>query len=495
MDATTLRGLLAHRDLHVRLAVAEDELAPGALDVPVRWVHGTDLADPTPFLTDQLVLLTTGTQFGEGADIDAYVRRLQEAGVCGLGFGTDVVRAGIPPALVDACRAARMPLFEVPYRTPFIAIARVHTEAIAAQAFARRSWALSAQRAIALAALRPDGLGATLAELARQLDAWVGLFDAAGVLTREHPAGALAASTADALGDEVARVLRRGARAGSSFAVGETPFTLQTLGRGGHLRGVIAIAASDLDQEGRGLVTSVIAMAGLALEQGAGIARAQALLRSGVLQSLISGEAVLARRIARDMWGGLPAAPVLVAATDAADDAVTEWLELRADEKRGTVFFGRDEGGLVVAVAEPAASVIDDLSRRFGVRAGVSTPVAYAAFSRGVDEARTALARGGTTVTRFDAVTGAGILSALDTETGRALAAAALAPLADHPVLIETVRTWLAHDARFDVAADALGVHRHTVRARIAQAQELLAVDLSSFPVRAELWAALQAAE
>jgi purine catabolism regulator len=37
-------------------------------------------------------------------------------------------------------------------------------------------------------------------------------------------------------------------------------------------------------------------------------------------------------------------------------------------------------------------------------------------------------------------------------------------------------------------------VHRHTVRARIAQAQQLLAVDLTSFPARAELWAALVAA-
>ena len=103
-----------------------------------------------------------------------YVRRLSARGVVGLGFGTEVVRAGIPPLLAEACRGERMPLFEVPYRTPFIAVARAGAEAIAAQSYARRSWALAAQRAISLAALRPDGLGATLAELARQLDAWVG---------------------------------------------------------------------------------------------------------------------------------------------------------------------------------------------------------------------------------------------------------------------------------------------------------------------------------
>ncbi len=142
---------------------------PGALDRSVRWVHSTDLADPTPFLSEGLVLLTTGTQFQESPDDDAtyraYVRRLAGRGVVGLGFGTEVVRDGIPPALAEACRDERMPLFEVPYRTPFIAVARANAEAIAAQAYARRSWALAAQRAIALAALRPDGLGATVAEL------------------------------------------------------------------------------------------------------------------------------------------------------------------------------------------------------------------------------------------------------------------------------------------------------------------------------------------
>ena len=90
------------------------------------------------------------------------------------------------------------------------------------------------------------------------------------------------------------------------------------------------------------------------------------------------------------------------------------------------------------------------------------------------------------------------MLSALDTTEARALADALLQPLRAHDAsrgtaLVETVRTWLAHDARIDEAAQALGIHRHTVRARVAQAQQLLGRDLASFPARAELWAALVA--
>ena len=312
-EMPTLRALLARRDLRLRLDDA-DGIEPDALDRA--GALGAQLGSRRP----DAVPVRRARAADDGHAVRGprrrprCVPRLRAAdsrarGVVGLGFGTEVVRDGIPPALAEACRDERMPLFEVPYRTPFIAVARANAEAIAAQAYARRSWALAAQRAIALAALRPDGLGATLAELARQLDTWVGMFDAAGELVREHPVDGLDPASGVDLRAEVDAVLRRGARAGSALRLGDTPFTLQTLGRGGHLRGVIAIAAGDLDQEGRGVVTAVIAMAGLALEQHQGLSRARGALRAGLVQSLLTGDPALARRIARDLWGPLPPRP------------------------------------------------------------------------------------------------------------------------------------------------------------------------------------------
>ena len=519
MDGTspTLRALLDRRDLRLRLDGEERDLADGALDRPIRWVHSTDLLDPTPFLSEGMVLLTTGTQFAgatpsgapaDGAEdltdtslFDDYVQRLSARGVLGLGFGTEVVRDGIPPALAAACVHEGMPLFEVPYRTPFIAVARANAEAIAAQAYARRGWSLAAQRAISLAALRPDGLGATLAELARQLSTWVGLFDASGVLTHEHPPASLDGEVLAELTDEVGILLRRGARAGSSLRIAETPFTLQTLGRGGHLRGVVAIAAGELDQEGRGVVTAVIAMAGLALEQNQSLSHARGLLRSGLVQSLLTGDAALARRVARDLWGGLPAAPVFVGVLDTAAtrvDALSEWLELRAGETHGAVFHGRGDDGMVVVCATVDDAVFVDLATRFDARVGVSAPASYAGFAAAHAQAVTALGHGRDAVTRFEQVAASGMQSALDTATARALAGTILAPLHEHDArhgseLAATLRAWLGGDARIDVAAATLGVHRHTVRARIGHAESLLGMDLSSFAARAELWAALVA--
>ncbi|MDJ1114803.1 PucR family transcriptional regulator [Microbacterium dauci] len=491
---STLRALLARRELDLRLA--SDGLPADALEQPIRWVHSTDLADPTPFLTDQVVLLTTGTQFGDDTGYDEYVGRLVDRGITALGFGTEVVRDGIPAGLRDACDRRRMPLFEVPYSTPFIAVARANADAIAAQAYARRSWALSAQRAIALAALRPDGLGATIAELAKQLDTWVGMYDAAGALVREHPTGTLDAATVGSLGDEVGAVLRRGAHSGSSLRSSETAFTLQTLGRGGALRGVLAIGSGTLDREGRDVVTAVLAMAGLALEQHQRLSRARAALRTGVVHALRAGDVTLAGRIARDVGGPLPTEPIVVAVADAAGttaEQLLEFLELRAEERQGSVFSGADEDGAVIVVREADDAVLEEAAMRFGVRVGVSGAGAYDGFETAHAEALLARDRGAAAVSRVADLRAGGILSLVPDDAGATLARALLDPLA--PELAATVRAWLHADGSHEQAALALGVHRHTVRTRLAAAERTLGVDLSSFAVRAELWAAFRLVE
>ncbi|WP_159499263.1 PucR family transcriptional regulator [Microbacterium sp. 18062] len=498
-DSPTLGALLARRDLHLRLDGAGD---PQTLARRIRGVHSSDLPDPTPFLAEDLALLTTGTQFlgvSDDRPYDDYVQRLRTRGIAALGFGTEVVRDGVPAGLAAACRAHGLPLFEVPYRTPFIAVARANAEAIAAEQYARRSWALSAQRALSLAALRTDGLRATLEELSRQLGTWVGLFDAAGSLAQEHPTGRIDPAVAAELREEVGTVLRRGARAGSALRIGDVPFSLQTLGRGGHLRGAIAVAADDLDQEARGIVVTVVAMAGLALEQQQSLTHARTALRAGLAASLSADEPALARRISRAVWGGFPSAPVVIGLTSAAatrrDDAL-EWLESTAGESSGALFFGRLDDGLLLLVPADRIGVLEELAGRFGIAVGTSNAAGLDGVSAALAQARVARDRGGDGLNGFDSVRG-GILTLLDAEQARAIAAAELAPLLGHDAaegtrLVETLRTWLDNDASHESAARALGVHRHTVRARLALVERVLGRDLTAFSTRAELWLSLQ---
>jgi len=57
------------------------------LDLPIRWVHMSELLDPTPWLSGGEVLLTTGMQLGSEADQREFVTRLADSRLAGLGFG------------------------------------------------------------------------------------------------------------------------------------------------------------------------------------------------------------------------------------------------------------------------------------------------------------------------------------------------------------------------------------------------------------------------
>ena len=507
----TMRRLLGEASLHLELLVAESELSSGALDVAVAWVHSSDLPDPTPFLSEGVVLLTTGTQFGagdapEGAAYEAYVSRLRNRGVAALGFGTDVVRKGTPDALVDACRRRGLPLFEVPYRTPFIAIARRAADIAAEETSARNTWALAAQRAIALAALRPDGLSATLAELSRQLNHWVALFDAAGSLDRVFPVDALSCPVREDVSREAARLLGRAQRSSATVMTGGESITLQTLGGRGRLRGILAFGhVHGPDQASEQVVTSVIALAGLALEQNHALDRVRGNLRTGMWRLLLAGDVDLVDEISRESWGGLPAEPFVVALAEAPAERLeplVEYIELRAEGNSSRLFYAVT-GDTIVFCAEPGHALFGDLTTKFSLHLGLSAPTTYAGLHRALRQAEHAhlsAVRAGADAVDFRSVSGQGVLALMVGADAAEVGRSVLEPLVTHDAtsgtqLVVTVRTWLEANGEFEAASQALGLHRHTVRARIAEVEQLLGQELASFRARADLWAALLAVD
>jgi hypothetical protein len=101
----------------------------GSAGTHVRWVHITELVDPTPWLKGGELLLTTGLQLKGPKVQRELIERLAEHEIAGLGFGTGFAHKKVPVALVNAARKRDFPVFEVPYELPFIAI----TERVFAQ--------------------------------------------------------------------------------------------------------------------------------------------------------------------------------------------------------------------------------------------------------------------------------------------------------------------------------------------------------------------------
>ena len=166
----SVEGLVAELGLTL---VSGEESARGQ----VRWVHSTELPDPTPWLRGGELLLTTGLQLQSAKAQRELIMRLAEHEIGGLGFGTGFAHKRLPAALADEARKRDFPLFEVPYELPFIAI----TERVFAQLLDERYEML--QRSMAgdvlaealtgrlypeelQARLRPFGIGERAAVLA-----------------------------------------------------------------------------------------------------------------------------------------------------------------------------------------------------------------------------------------------------------------------------------------------------------------------------------------
>src|SRR5207248_668130 len=88
----TVRDLLA--DVDVRLLAGD-----AGLDLPVRWVHISELEDPTPWLSGGEVLLTTGMQLGDESRQHEFINRLADHQLAALGFGTGFGHDEVPTAI------------------------------------------------------------------------------------------------------------------------------------------------------------------------------------------------------------------------------------------------------------------------------------------------------------------------------------------------------------------------------------------------------------
>src|SRR4051794_41982239 len=97
-----LRELL--RELEVRVVAGE-----AGLDRAVRWVHISELEDPTPWLSGGELLLTTGMALEDPERQRAYVRRLAGHGLAGLGLGTGFAPQGVPDPLGEAAPGPGLP--------------------------------------------------------------------------------------------------------------------------------------------------------------------------------------------------------------------------------------------------------------------------------------------------------------------------------------------------------------------------------------------------
>ncbi|MBZ3904124.1 PucR family transcriptional regulator [Streptomyces griseiscabiei] len=340
----TLASLVHHSALKLTVRAGGDRL-----DVPVRWAHASELADPVPYMEGGELLLITALKL-DAEDPEAmrrYVRRLVGAGVVGLGFAVGVHYEDIPEALLAAAEGEGLPLLEVPRRTPFLAISKAVSAAIAAEQYRAVTAGFAAQRELTKQALT-DGPEGLLSALAGQVDGWAALYDASGAVVAVAPEWA--ERRAGRLTADVERLRDRPAPA-SAVVGGEDRVELHSLGTGRRARAALAVGtAAALGTAERYAVHSAIALLTLTTERSRSLHAAEQRIGAAVLRMLLAGECDHARAVAQDLYGELLDAPFRVILAESASASAAR---ARVEGAAGAV--GAVEGAAAGGVGVPRA--------------------------------------------------------------------------------------------------------------------------------------------
>ena len=169
----TVRELL--QGLDVQLLTGEP-----AVDLPVRWVHISELQNPTPWLSGGELLLSTGMLLETEEQQREFVARLADHQLAGLGFGVGFRHPEVPPALLREAAERDFPVFEVPYELPFIAVTEAAFTKLVNEQYAVLRRAIAAHERLERIVLSERGLEALAATLSTLIGAAVLVFDARG---------------------------------------------------------------------------------------------------------------------------------------------------------------------------------------------------------------------------------------------------------------------------------------------------------------------------
>lgn len=472
--------------------------APDRRPVAIEWAHSSDLEDPSPFLDPGQMLLTTGRQFADDegdAVATAYVARLRAVGVVALGFGTEVIRAGTPAALVRACRAAGMPLVEVPYLTPFIAISQWIAAAQAADARHRIDRVLDDQNAVSVAALTQDGMAAAIRKASERLRCDIVLFDADA--DAEHSA-ARDHAVAGAIRPEVVRLLGSQRRSRRELRLPGRFASVQTLGRTGRLTGALAFVRADpFDSGDFSVATTLVALAEVSLEHRLDQRASLRSLMEQLFALLRDGRVAEVRRAIAAIPAGLPDSrlQVVAVAVDPQTPGLLDALERRAAVADNRLFVVHGDEHLTLLVDPDRWTSVRAAIEAGGVLAGASEVVGWERLDIGLAQAERALQRAlPGAIARFADIASSSFLGLLASASVAEIAEARLSPLLEQPdgrALLAEARVWLTHNAQWDPAARELGIHRHSLKSRMTRLATATDLDLDRFQDRAELWALL----
>ncbi|MFC5820930.1 PucR family transcriptional regulator [Nonomuraea harbinensis] len=456
----------------------------------VRWAHVSELADPVPWLRGGELVLTIGLGLpGDAEGRRAYVERLSVAGCAALAFALDEAMAEVPRDVRDAADVCGLPVLEI--LTPFVAVTEAVARWHADERVRGERKVVAAQEATARAALTSGttGILRALAEHAGGEALLLGPHaePAAASPEGERPWHARAVEAAGRAAPRSAGVLDDGIQA----------VQVQSLGFAGPPIGWLAVCtASPLDWHVRMLANQAACL--LALELlGVRAGRVREHVQRGRLLSAALDGVLPAPALGELCQVAPPPYEVVLVREEIALETAVEALEEVAAGLHAFVC-ARPEGTLFV-LPEDGRRRGGDLCGLLGAAGGGCRAHRLDELPAAVRHAAGLAALGG--YTHVDDLEPWALLrEAIVPDAAGRFAAAVLRPLREHEErhggdLIASVRAYLESEENLETAARRLGVHRNTLRRRLAAAERVSGRPLSDPDHRLQIWLALSLAD
>ena len=536
----SVQDILEIPDLNLRLLAGSKSTSN-----PVRWVHITEVPDPTKWLKGGELLLTTGYGFvgAEEQQIEQ-LKRLIDHNLSGLGFGTGFSFDKVPPALIKVAEEYGFPLFEVPYHVPFIAITEAVASKIVNEQYSLLQRSLAVHEKLTKIVLEEKGLDAILSTLSALVGCSAVLFDFHGVVLceaayRRRLGGELIADLWRQIGD------RRASR--QNFAL-----TLEGVASGVQVYPVVAshrigafLAAvkdsGDFSEYDRIILHNVVTVTALELVKKKAVAETEKRLAGDFFDELIASdlyEEEIARRLA--FFGLDPQSPHLIVLADidgfkgladgpgereeAVVQDIKERLHWAVDEfmaRHEVLFISASRSDSVVILVQPGAldtgavlalvaelqEAIEKMLPEITVSVGIGRPhrqlvdlrQSYYEASYAIKIRRLKGEPG--VIASFADLGSYGLLLGLqDTLSLEVFYDSVLGKLQEYDEqnssdLVKSLACFLEANGHWGDAAEKLYVHRHTLRYRMKRVEEITGRDLDQSQDRMEFWLALKAKE
>lgn len=502
---TTVRDLLENPDLGLTLVVSGD------LDREIRWVHVTELADPSPYLVGDEVILTAGVWRGRTTSALHFVRMLETRAVAGIAFGLLEHDEKVPPALVEACQQEGVPLLSVPVRTPFVAISQWFVERLSDERESELRSTLTFTSDLLEAADQADAalaLGSVTERLSQETRraTWIAnsdgrLITASGIsMTSPAAAGAVEAvhSLARAFDEGITTV---------DTSTGE--WTVRAITSGEGVSALLGVSG-DGSRLVRARLDAATPVVALVLARRRAVIETERRLAGELIALILAGQEqmAVARLVAYglDPQGALFAVVCVVNNRERALAGAEEWL--RAVGRDGVVALRGDRlyailDGLGGGEDPGQESASRALAGHLGADAtGIGAVADAHTLRRSVVQAEQAcglaLRRGGGTVFSYDLAGSHSLLLALqEPDIMETFRDALLEPIHQYDArnrtdLLRTLHTFLSSGGRWQQSAGDLNIHVNTLRNRLERVEQLTGRSLESMSDRVDLWLALQ---